>query len=511
MNDLSSYGFKPIENVNPAAPKEDLSSYGFKPVESSAQGPSAPTAPQAPVEQPGLLQRAAQSPLTQGVIAAGSSVRSGMTEAAKDVGTFATELVGLFEPKLQEGINKLGSKISNYLDVNDINAGRLRAQQDFPIVSAIGKGVGYTAGMLAPGIKSPKNMYANAGVQSLLGGAMAGEGHRLAGMATGAVLPLLAQSTLGSGAKFLSSNATQEGQIADLKTKLNTSPIDPKTDIYNATNQAFSEFKAIPGEVKTARPVSIIDNTIKSVGNNLTKKQITAIEELKDGISSAKNLEELHMARKAFTTQFDRTFLKGADRIEGKTYTAVTDMKNSVEANLKMNARNLGAIDQYNQANNLFKQSLEADKLNEVLTKANTGIGDLNYISVAKNLQTIQSKNPKAFSPETNKALDGIYKTIREAHTLFGIAAKNAGGITPVINAIGSLANTPLGKAIFVKLGGPLNTPKGRQALKVFTQTLVNEVVNRGAINPNTLLNPGSEVAVPAPQDVSTSDSLPPS
>jgi hypothetical protein len=436
-------------------------------------------APQAPME-PSNLDKAVEA--VAPINAFGSGLRAGATDFAGEVGGLITEMLGKVSPGLANRLQGVGRSVKSSLDKADQDMFS-KEQADNPIATAIGKGTGYTAGAYLAGrgvsagasalpISSAGRTAADLAGQGAIGSAMAGEGNRTAGFVAGSLLPPVAAKVLGGPASYIAANLTQNKQIPQMVGKLNTSPLNPKQTIYDATDEAFAQFKAVPGEVRTIRPQAAIEEFVNKAGTNLTPKQLLSIQELQEGLKNSKNLEDLHQARKSFTKSFDKIFLKGNDAVYGKTREALMATKNTVESNLKMNAEKLGALDEYNLANKLYKQSREADIVNEIFTSSKLPEGGNNWLAFNKKIITLKNDKSRSLSATTKDMLTGIQKTLTEANHLYGVRTKELGIISPVLSVIKAVADNMIGRNIFIRMG----TEGGRALAKTFVETIANTI-----------------------------------
>jgi hypothetical protein len=396
------------------------------------------------------------SAVTDPINAFGSGVRKGVTDVGADIGTFATELLEKVFPKAADKINKAGRSFSDALDSADRAGGVGEAQDKYPMINAVGKGTGYVGGVAAAsrlvGPLAPAGFVGQSLAQGVLASALAGAGNRIIGGLTGAFVPAVVTKASANVANFFRGRALESQEIKDAVTAISK---DAKSGlpIKEATDKAFATFKAATGSVSTVRPQKAIESFVETAGERLTPRQVQVLKDLNTGIKSSNTIEDLHNVRKVFTKDLDNIFLKGDDALYGTTREAFKSVKNTIESNLQMNARKMGVLDPYLEANRLYKQELESDLLKDAFKTATTGTGELSAKIFNKKLINLKADKERLLSPATKQTIIGIQKTIHEANTVLGLKAQGSGAIGTVINMVGALADNPVGLKLFNTLG----------------------------------------------------------
>lgn len=417
--------------------------------------------------------------VTDPIIAAGSGVRQGATDFAGDIGSFLTEMLGKVSPTLQKHLNDAGTSVKNYMNSVDESKGFDKIQAEHPYITAAGKGVGYTAGALGATIPAPSAGLTGAASQGLLGSAMAGEGNRLAGFAGGALVPAaLSSKAITAPAEFLAANAAIPKQIDDVHLSVNKPSASANLPeeykglgVHQATNKMFDDFRATPGVVSTVRPAKAFDDVLNS-SKSLTDKQTEVLSEIKGQVQNAENLNDLHNARKALSREYD-LFTVGKDKLRGTNLKTFKDLQTSLENNLQMNATRLGVKDKYITANDLYKQSKEADIVNKAFKSMTTKQGGLNYDNFTQAINKLKLKDRNQMSADTMRTLVGIQNTAKEANYLYGINTKKQmlGGVGNIpFEALRTMASIPKFKTLLQKAA----TPQGKALSKELAKGLLN-------------------------------------
>ena len=406
--------------------------------------------------------------------AAGAGVRKGVTDVAGDIGGFVNELIAKVSPKAAKGLSKAYAPVMEQLGAPLPQ--EEKAVQDYPMLNSIGAGVGNTAATfgLTGAAGALKNGAANVAAQVGLGSALAGPGNRIEGGILGGFVPAVSKIA-GSVGKFLSSNASQADEVLGGINKVNTSPSGQ--DIYKATDEAFKSFRAVPGKVSTVRPAAAIKNYVKQYSQVLNPKQTQILQEFYDGVSKASNLDDLHAARKAFTTELGKSFLKGNDALGGKSREGIMALKNTVENSLKANASKFGALPKYEEANKLFKQTMEADILNDALRVSKDTLDGNKWLNFSNKILKLKEQDAKLFSPDTKKMLTGIQKTLIEANTILGMKAT-----IPGIGIIKTMTQTPGMRDVLIKAGSQGGRAIAKTTAETIAQILQSQTLK--AINP---------------------------
>jgi hypothetical protein len=421
-----------------------------------------------PIQEKSLVDKVADP-----IIAYGSGVRKGSTDLLGDVGTFAAELLNQLTP-----IRKIGDKWANKgrevvgsLDKADQEMfGKI--QEENPVATALGKGTGYVGAALSIP-NGGKTLPGQMATQGLLGAAMAGPGARVQGFAGGALLPALVSGITSSPSAYLAANASAGGEIKQAVSSINKAPEKyGNMNIYDATNESFARFKNTPGEIDTGSLQQQSKELLERYKERLSPKQVAAIEDLQNDLNNAKTLEDLHETRKAFTKDFGKVFLKGDSALYGKTRTGAIELNKALENVLQENAQKLGVLDQYKEANTLYKQSKEADILNTAFKKTELPEGGNNWLNFNRNLLSLKKEMASKLSPETKQVIDGIRNTLMEANHIYGIDTNGMILFQPVIRTIKTLAEMPVMRPTLQYLG----TPGGRHLSKKFLKIIVNKV-----------------------------------
>ena len=428
--------------------------------------------------------------VTDPILAAGGGVAEGAANIANSIGGLMKEFIGYASPAARKWLDKGDQALSKHSSVVEDANGITQAKAEYPNVAEAGKGVGMAAGVLGAGGAIPGGAMAQATGQGILGAAMAGEGNRAAGFAGGMIVPALASSLTAPLGKYLSANATLPEKIKDLRSSINASKEYPNMNIHEATEASFSKFKQTPGEVSKVRPMGVVDDFLAQHEARLSPQQAQIMKETQEGLQQAKTLEDLHNVRKGLTNHLDTMFLKGDNAVVGKTRVDLMNVKAKLENNLQMNARKLGVLDKYEEANSLYKQSREANQINKAFdqTIQSTGTNDWTaFNNTFKKLRTgddvkIGSGQTKAvmqaekdLSYSTKQQIKGIQEVIKEASNLYGINHTNVrvGGVgvgNMVLESLKSLSNVPVGKQVLMYMG----TPGGRALAKQLVQGLTN-------------------------------------
>lgn len=366
------------------------------------------------------------------IIALGQGTASGLLDFGKDVGGLTTQILGYISPSLEQKLNNYGNTVKNtleqkgqYQDVNEAH----------PILNAIGKGVGYTGGLIGAGaaltpealpesasvLAKTINTGTNVAGQGLLGSAMAGEGNRVSGFIGGAAVPAAAEA-VGTVGNFFAANAKQGKEIEDLVSKINSAPNSYKNmNIYDATDEAFKQFRTTPGEINAQVPKTSIQNYLAKYEDRLTAFQATSLKNSIDDINNAKTLEDVHNARKDFSSALNRNFLTGKDQLNGPMRKELLQTQKVFESTLKHNANELGVLDKYNEANKLFKQSQEADIINNAFDKTKLPQGGNNFLNFNRTIMKLKDSQSNKLSPDTKEMLTGIQRTAEEANHILGV------------------------------------------------------------------------------------------
>lgn len=478
-DDLSMYGFKPVLEAPASATvaNEDLSAYGFKPIakteSATAQASIQPPVPnQMPVSNEGKQTWDSIKSVGNSVIGNVSALGQGYARGAGDlgfeVGDAVADLLTQFETTKSAGKR---FKAFN-ADAKSLNTPS-DTEQQHPLAASIGAGTGYVAGLTGLSRLGGTTVPGQMAAQGSLGSVMAGEGNRGTGFATGAVIPAVASKLASSPASYLAANSTLGDQVTKAVTTTNKATGQySKMNVYDATNEAFSKFKTVPGAVNTSKALAATDDYLSKYVPRLTSKQAASIEELHADLKAATNLEEMHIARKAFTSSFGKVFLKGENALEGKARAQILALKSTVEAELQANAKQLGALDKYTEANNLFKQSQEADLLNKALKSSELPEGGNRWLGFVRSINKLEPVDSKKFSTATKQMLEGIKKTATEANHIYGIRTAEMGIVTPFLSVLKGLAETSLGKAILQRAG----SETGRKATKEIFKSIVNVI-----------------------------------
>lgn len=374
---------------------------------------------------------------------AGGSALQGAADFVGDQGGFITELLGKVSPKLQAYLNQAG----NSLKEGAFNPGLAEAQERNPITTAVGKGSGYTGALFGAGRALPSTGLGGVVSQGALGAGMAGEGNRIIGGLGGAAVPAITSAVTPIG-KFLSGNASLGKDIEGIHKTINQAPVSSEfknMGIKAATNKAYSQFSNTPGKVNTSSTISAVDDFLQNNQAALSKTQTKLIQDLKTDLASAKTLEELHNARKAFTKDYG-IFIKGSDKLVGKSRGAAEELKTSVESTLRENAKNLGVLDKYDEANALYKQSLEANIVNQAFKKIETKTGAMDYDAFTNHIKNLKAELRNQLSPETAQLLNGVRNVAKEANMFIGLNTKKqiAGGVGNIpIDLIKAMTKIP--------------------------------------------------------------------
>lgn len=417
------------------------------------------------VENRSLLDKAANNPVTSGIISAGSGLQQGLFDVIGNAAEFASEILGSKETqdRVSRGVKYAESKLSsnNPMFQNDI--------QDNLALNSVGRATGNVGGMLSTGLLG-ESLPAVVASNAFLGGAMAGKDNRLQGAAAGAVLPLVASKIGASAGNFVTSNARLPNEIQLGTKKVNTANLKDYQgmNIEDATNTAFNKFRAVSGKIDTTSLKDAVAQTINNESIRLTPRQMGLLEDVNDQLSKAQNLADLHDIRKFVNTNFNKAFFKTGDEVVGRTRTAIMDIKAAMENTMDTNAKQLGVLDQYKEANFLHKQSLDADKLNEAVKAMDAADGG---ISLNKfNGYLLKPKIRGTLQPETQQVVDGIRKTTYEANHLFGVNLKDQVMGQLVIRGIQAMTQTP-GLNQLLQMAG---SPTGKAIAKRIAQAIVN-------------------------------------
>ncbi len=354
-----------------------------------------------------------------------------------------------------------------------------------PVASALGKAVGTVGPTLAATAVAPSAGLAGALAQGTLGMGLAGPGNRVAGFIGGSTIPIAAQKALGGIGTFLASNKTVAPVVTKFVRGLQKDLTSGK-DIHLASNEAFSQFKSTPGTINTADSVNAINNTIKDIAPNLTKRQTAFLTEIKAKIANSKNIEDLHEARKAFTNDLDDVLLDGNKKLYGDSRKAIINLKKSLESDLQTNAKNIGALGDYQKANQLYKQSREADIVNDALKKATSGDESVSYITFMKKMNDLKPELARSLSPESRQALEGIQKIVKQSNELYGQNLKGTGLLKATLNILNFMTNVPGMKQLLIKAG----TEKG----KVFSRDLTRSIFNSIQAEGINMINPSEDI-----------------
>jgi hypothetical protein len=478
----------------------------------SSEGPSSsiaslPSERTAGLEQINAARSENASNLPSKLGAAVIGAGRGVVDAALDTANFIGDVLSKVGPtkKLGEGIKAVSGPIQY----------RTSIEQQYPDAAAVGRGAGYLGGMIAgprkivdaglaglgkiPQVAGSLSKLAPTTIEmgkdvaaGALGGAvMAGEGNRALGATVGAALPIAVQKAMAHVGKFAASTADIDRQANMIIKRANTDPNFVSKDIFSATDEAFDSFRNVSGSVVTQRPQAKISEFVKTYSKKLSPRQVGVLDDLQTSLKDATSIADLHNARKMFTQDFKKVFLIGDDSLTGNARAAITSLKEATENNLKMNAAKLGVLDKYQTANELFKQSLEATKLNTLFNNSVLSGEGHNLRTFVKQVKKAELKDPRQFSPATKLVLKGFYKSMAEADKLLGLKTAGTGIVADVMSIMTGMINSPVGRAVLIKTGA--NTPQGRELLKNITQGIVNRVQGDVIKEPSSMNSEGTE------------------
>jgi hypothetical protein len=251
--------------------------------------------------------------------------------------------------------------------------------------------------------------------------------------------------------------------------------------------QEFTK-KVTVGRKVPKKPKTITTTTNKEkIGNEewdhsnslLSPKQQKVVEELRSDIQNATNLDELHVARKNFSQALYE--IKRKDMLTGRAYVGANKLVKDVENSLQMNAKKLGALDDYTEANTLFKQSKEADIVNDAFKAAELPEGGHNWLAFNQKIIKLKEAKAKQLSEPTKKMLRGVQKMLTEANHLYGVRVRELGGLQPIIAIFRGMFNNPIGQQVLLRMGTEQGRALGRATIKAIVNTLQAKTITGGA------------------------------
>lgn len=403
------------------------------------------------------------------IIAFGQGVDSTLEDFTGDVGGLMTQAIGHMSPALEQRLNEIGNNTKQFLDRGQDQ----NINTSHPILNALGKGVGYTAGLVGTGAILPSSGVSGAISQGLLGSAMAGPGNRTAGFVGGVAVPAVANA-VGSVGNFFSANAREGKEIQNLVNSINSAPSEYKNmDVYGATKKAFEQFRETSGDINTKTAQSAISDYMSKYEDSLTSGQKTALKNSISDLSNAKTLEDVHNARKDFSSDLSQKFLRGNDELNGNMRRELLGVQKSFEANLKSNASNLGVLDKYNEANGLYKQSKEADIINKAFNDTKLPQGGNNFLAFNRSLMKLKADKANQLSAATKESISGIQQTLKEANHILGMDMSSnihIGMANLAVSAIKTMAKIPVMKQALQYAG----TPQGRYLANAIAKSAIN-------------------------------------
>jgi hypothetical protein len=489
--------FQPLAPA--ASPQASQGASPASPGEFQTREQAPQQAPAAPAE--GALDKF-NSYVSDPISAVGQGVAHGLTDTAGDIGGFVTQLLGHLSPSLEKHLDSLGNSAKSLIQ----NSEQKDVNENYPVLTSVGRGTGATLGTLLGGsavsagkvaegastLTKALSVAGDVGGNAALGSALAGKDNRIAGALLGGAVPL-ATKALGVAGSYLSSNARQAGEVSDLVKKVNST--ENGANIHDATNAAFKEFTSTPGTVDTSTAKAAISDYLSANSERLSGAQKKAINGTLKDMDNVTNLEDLHQIRKDLSSDISNKFLKGDSAVSGSLYRKTMDLQKSVEGNLKDNASNLGVLDKYNSANNLYKQSRDAEVVNNAYNSTETPLGGVGgdtgnklenmnrSIMKLKQKSTTSSNTLSAFDklqPDTQRMLTGVQRTINEANSLAGIPLSghniNLGWVNTLPLILKASAHIPVLKQILQVVG----SPKGRALVKPLTKAMLQLIQARG-------------------------------
>lgn len=412
-----------------------------------------------------------------------------------------------------------------------------QARQDNPYTAAAGSIVGAVAGASAMigGMTAlgPGGLLTDVAANAITGSLLGGEGNRVMGGGLGAATATIAP-VVSNIASFVAKSATIANTTKEVIGKIN-SMIDGTPGEVAAKSQAnmwkaasanektmFDAFRNVEGNVEAGPVVSKAANFLNDNSDTLTSTQQRSVQDLIQNTANAKNLADLHDARKIFSYDFSK-FTEGKP-LTGEASQQFQSLNNTISSVMKNNAdelgvgtqfaeankyyqtqvmplMNTGAKDTFDALNNASKAPMDAAKItdnlinkytnpnkpeiakafmnsldptgqdavgaqmvNNALTKATSKGGQVDFVGFKNNIQMMQDKLPGSFSDNTTNMINGLKTTIDQATHLLGTEVNTAkmgatGAIMSRLGAVGVVGGA--GAAIGGATGGQEGAEQG--------------------------------------------------
>lgn len=386
------------------------------------------------------------------------STSGSILETGKNVLQGITERVNAVGGGMQEGVGEtfarsVGAKVPEILTPPDfVN----KQELDHPILATIGKTVGVvgTAAAVTLATKGAINpvtgsvsalgmtggMITDIAANAIAGSILAGPGARLFGAAAGVVGSALGE-LVGAVTSKGSAIATGETKVKQAVSAVNSTikgdagEVAAKSEANNwavhaeTEKQLFSSFRNVTGQVQAAPITYKAAQFLDQHADELTPTQIKSVKTFINNVTSAKNMAELHDARKIFAYDYSK-FTEGKP-LTGEANDAFRTINKVTSDVMQNNAFNLGVGKEFKQANSFYQ--------NTILPLINSGAKDTfetlknttDPMAAAKLIDTRLDKFTNANKPaEANiwlNTLDDVGKQAAQAHALNNALKKATG------------------------------------------------------------------------------------
>ena len=328
-----------------------------------------------PVQEESTLSKIANSKAVEKVNALGGGIATGLADTASYALQGKESNLPLPEHVQQAEENNpytsLGGKVTGAVG-GAIAATQAASTITSPIIqsalSSLGKQeiLGLSAGVL-------NNIAAN----TIAGSILSGPGNRALGAGLGTVAGA-AGEMLGMAVSKTTSIATVTSKtketVAEISSKIKSNPgsiaAQDQANMWNQSNansiKLFDDFRSVPGKVSTDDISTTAVKFLSKHVDELTPPQKNAITSLIDNAINAKNIADLHDARKLLSYDFPK-FTVGRP-LSGMANNDFRALKSVVDNSMKTNAEVLGVGKEYSIANNYYQ--------NTILPMINSGAKD---------------------------------------------------------------------------------------------------------------------------------------